>query len=211
MSSKPPTQNKGTNQLHSLAQFSLFVSSYLPLFILLISRQLFVNFDFLHWGGFEWEPIKVFISKFLLAAILTVISLFGYYGYRKTIGNIEEVASNGNPVQLKDVRNKSCESIGYIATYLIPFLFQSFDSLYECAAVLFLLVIIYRIYINSSLLLINPLLSMKYGIYEVTYTEGSKEKNGLIISRDKSLQDDTPLRLYEIGHKLFFATNYKVI
>ncbi|STD59306.1 hypothetical protein [Empedobacter falsenii] len=198
------------NELHGTAQFSLFVSSYLPLFILLIVRQVSMNVEYLNWGGFNLEAIIIFFSKFLLSSTLIVISIIGYFGYRKTLGNIEEVAeNNGFPVKVIDVKNKNSESIGYIATYIIPFLFQSFDSFYECASVLFLLIIIYRIYINSSLLLINPLLSFSYGIYEVEYTQNSKNKNGLIISKNKWIQDEEKMKFYEIGHKLFFATNYK--
>lgn len=198
-------KNNEINNLHGIAQFSLFVSSYLPLFLLIIVRQISVNSDYLHWAGFSWENTKLFLSKFGLSAILILISAVGAFGYWKTLGNIEEVAKNGNPVTVTDVKNKNSESIGYIATYIIPFLFQSFDGWYECASVLFLLIIIYRIYINSSLLLINPLLSFKFGIYEIEYIQGEKTKNGLIISRDKSLQDDCKLKLYEIGHKLYFA------
>ena len=72
---------------------------------------------------------------------------------------------------------------------------------------LFLMAIIYRIYINSSLLLINPLLSFKFAIYEIEYVENEKNKNGLIISRNKYLQDDADIKIYEIGHKLYFATD----
>ncbi|SFT09556.1 hypothetical protein [Sphingobacterium wenxiniae] len=193
--------------LHGIAQFSLFVSSYLPLFLLLIARQISVNNDYLYWGGISWESVKLFGAKFGLSAILLFFSAVGAFGYWKTLANIEEVAKNGNPVTVTDVKNKNSESIGYIATYLIPFLFQNFDNWYECVSVIFLLLIIYRIYINSSLLLINPLLSFRFGIYEIEYTtQNGKNRNGLIISRDKSLQDDCKVKLYEIGHKLYFAT-----
>lgn len=201
-------QDKGINKLHGIAQFSLFVSSYLPLFLLLIIRQVYVNRDYLNWAGISWESVKVFGEKFGLSAVLIFFSTIGAFGYWKTLGNIEEVAKNGNPVTVIDVKNKNSESIGYIATYLIPFLFQSFDGWYECVSVIFLLLIIYRIYINSSLLLINPLLSFRFGIYEIEYkAQNGKSRNGLIISRDKFLQDDCKVKLYEIGHKLYFATN----
>ena len=195
------------NELHGIAQFSLFVSSYLPLFILIIGRQISQNFIFLHWAGFNAFGIKTFLMKFSLSIVLIIISLFGWFGYIKTLGNIEDVAKNGFPVIVKNVKNKNSEAIGYIATYLIPFLFQSFDGWYECFSVLFLLFIIYRIYINSSLLLINPLLSIKFAIYEIEYMQNSKLKTGLIISKEKSLQDDSEIKLYEIGHKLFFSIN----
>ncbi len=201
------SKKSNINNLHGIAQFALFVTSYFPLFLLIIIRQVSENSDYLNYGGFEWGSIKVFLLKFGLSAILSMVSLIGLFGYWKTLGNIEEVAENGRPVKIKDVKNKNSEAIGYIATYIIPFLFQSFSSWYECISVLFLLGIIYRIYINSSLLLINPILSFRFSIYEIEYKDGDKEKNGLIISRNKYLQDEADIKIYEIGHKLYFAIN----
>lgn len=200
-------QTNKINKLHGLAQFVLFLSSYSPLFILIIARQVSENLDFFHWAGFTLEGVKHLVQKFGLSLVLGVMLLIGLFGYLQTLGNIEEVAKNGLPVQVKDVKNKNSESIGYIATYIIPFLFQSFNGWFECISVLFLMAIIYRIYINSSLLLINPILSFRFAIYEIEYMENSKIRNGLIISRDKFLQDDANIKIYEIGHKLFFATN----
>lgn len=200
----PKTQ---INNLHGIAQFALFVSSYLPLFILIIVRQVSENFTYLNWGGFSLDSTSIFLTKFGLSTILVVISILGLVGFTKTLSNIEEVAENGFPVTVKEVTNKNSEAIGYIATYIIPFLFQSFSGWYECFSVLFLLVVIYRIYINSTLLLINPLLSFKYAIYEIEFSDRSKNKKGLIISKDKYLMEDSELKLYEIGHKLYFAIN----
>jgi hypothetical protein len=55
------------------------------------------------------------------------------------------------------------------------------------------------------LLLINPLLSFSYAIYEIEYLENEKNRNGMIISKNKYLQDDEPIKIYEIGHKLYFS------
>lgn len=195
------------NNLHGLAQFVLFVSSYLPLFILIIVRQVSENIVYLNYASFSFLSLKLFFLKFGLSFILILVSIIGLFGYWQTLGNIEEVAKNGNPITVKDVKNKNSEAIGYIATYIIPFLFQSFNGWYECLSVLFLMAIIYRIYINSSLLLINPLLSFRFAIYEIEYIENEKNKNGLIISRNKCLQDDVDIKIYEIGHKLYFATD----
>lgn len=195
------------NNLHSIAQFSLFISSYLPLFVLIIARQISENYLFLNWAGFDASGFKTLFLKFGLSIVLIILSFIGWCGYQLTLGNIEEVAKNGVPITVRNVKNKNSEAIGYIATYIIPFLFQSFDGWYECISVLFLLFIIYRIYINSSLLLINPILSFNFAIYEIEYDQNGKSKSGLIISREKFLQDDTAIKLYEIGHKLYFAIN----
>jgi hypothetical protein len=201
------TDRSQSNNLHGLAQFALFVTSYLPLFFLIAVRQVSENYDYLNWAGFSLLSIKTFFLKFGLTLVLTTCSIIGWVGYKITIRNVERVAQNGFPITVTDVKNKNSEAIGYIATYIIPFLFQSFNGWYECFSVLLLMYIIYRIYINSSLLLINPLLSIKFAIYEIEYQENSKTKNGLIISKDKYLQEDTEIKLYEIGHKLYFATD----
>ncbi len=201
------TSKTDVNNLHGMAQFALFVSSYFPLFLLIIVRQLSENWEFLHWAGISLDSIKLFAFKFGLSFTLLFVSVIGLFGYWQTLGNLEEVAKNGNPVIVKDVKNKNSEAIGYIATYIIPFLFQGFSGWYECLSILFLLAIIYRIYINSSLLLINPLLSFRFSIYEIEYEENNKNKNGLVISRNMYLQDDSNIKIYEIGHKLYFATD----
>ncbi|MDR1347717.1 MAG: hypothetical protein LBJ63_04700, partial [Prevotellaceae bacterium] len=54
------------------------------------------------------------------------ISIVGFWGYRVTFTNLERVATNGDIVTVQNVNNKNSESVGYIATYIIPFLFQGF-------------------------------------------------------------------------------------
>ena len=95
------SKNGNINNLHGIAQFALFVTSYFPLFALIIIRQVSENSDFLHFSGFDWVSIKLFFSKFGLSAILSVVSIIGLFGYWKTLGNIEEVAENGRPVKSK--------------------------------------------------------------------------------------------------------------
>lgn len=122
--------------------------------------------------------------------------------------NFQKNINNGEIVILTDVRNRNSESIGYIATYIIPFIFQCFNTRYEIFAFTFLMIIIYRIYVNSNLLLINPILSFKYSIFEIEYIEQrGKKRNGLIIIEDKYILEDTMINIYPIGYKLFFAKN----
>jgi hypothetical protein len=90
---------------------------------LIVARQVSENLDSFHWAGFSAEGVKTLILKFGLSLVLSIVSLIGLFGYLQTLGNIEEVAKNGYPVKVKDVKNKNSESIGYIATYIIPFLF----------------------------------------------------------------------------------------
>ena len=45
------TSNK-VNNLKGIAQFVLFSTSYIPLFLLIVLKQIFENCDFLVWGWF---------------------------------------------------------------------------------------------------------------------------------------------------------------
>ncbi|MCU7549323.1 hypothetical protein OCK74_09365 [Chitinophagaceae bacterium LB-8] len=192
--------------LKRLSLFTLFITSYIPLFALVIFRQFYNNWEFLHWGGLSIDSLHVFVKKFGVSTVLLMLSVIGLLGYFITFSNIRANAANGALVLLKDVKNKNSEAIGYIATYIIPFLFQNFETPYEIFAFSFLLFIIYRIYINSNMLLINPLLTMRYAIYEIEYESRKKKCNGLVVTKEKFLPDDTEVKLYEIGHKLYFLT-----
>nr|WP_315190048.1 hypothetical protein [uncultured Flavobacterium sp.] len=196
-----------TNNIHRIVQFVLFVSSYLPLFILIIFSHVYQNSEYFYWSGISLIGIKVFVLKFGPSVLFSVLMIGGVFDYGQTLSKIEEVAKNGTPITVNEVKNKNNELVGYIVTYIILFLFQYFNGWIECFSVLFLMVIIYSIYINSSLLLINPLLRFKYAIFEFEFTENKKTKTGLIISSDKYLQYDLNIKIYEIGPRLYFAMN----
>lgn len=95
------------------------------------------NYNYLHWGGISINSIKIFLSFFGLSSVLTLVSILGIIGLYNTLKNIEDISENGFNAQIIDIKNKNSESIGYIATYIIPFLFQSLNGWYEGISILF--------------------------------------------------------------------------
>lgn len=202
------SQSSQINNLYGIAEFVLFITSYIPLFILIVLKQVSENINFAAWGGFNKEAIGIFFHKFGFSFSLIVISVFSLVGCTLLFYNFNKDIDNGENVILKEVQNRNSESIGYIATYILPFIFQSFSTWYEILAFIFLMAIIYRIYVNSNLLLINPILSFRYSIFEIDYEEQSgKKRHGLIIIRDKCVTEDMIIKIYPIRYKLFFAKN----
>jgi hypothetical protein len=197
----------GTNRLHGIAQFSLFATSYLPLFILLIGKQINNNYECLNYGGIDNVSLMLFITKFGLSFILSIIAILGYLGFALTIKNLEKDSDNGFKIRIADVKNKNSESISYIATYIIPFAFLDLSGLFDLFSILFLILIIYRIYINSNLILINPVLNIRYALYEVEYIEDENKRTCFIISKEKYLQESEEIKIYEIGHKMYYSKN----
>ena len=121
------------------------------------------------------------------------------------IKNLRSISKNGNNVTVKSISNKNAESIGYIATYIIPFLFQSFDELGDIIPLLILLIIIYRIYVTSSLLLVNPVLNCRYSLFEIEYEEKGDIKQGLMISPFRDIYESDNIKIFNIGYKLFYV------
>lgn len=193
------------NSLHKWANFSLFVTSYTPLFILISLKQLHNNYQYLHWGGLNNSSFFLYMEKFALTTIFLLVVIFGLLGTKRTLNNINKRAKNGFPVTVVDLKNKNSESVNYIATYIIPFAFQAFSSWFELVSTIAIISVIYRIYVNSSLILVNPLLSFKYGLFEIQFKEGNNLRNGMIISPNKFLTEDEIVQLYPIGHKMYYA------
>lgn len=192
------------------ARLTLFLVSYMPLFIIMIFGQFYKYSDYLNWGGLSWESLFVFTKYFGAAALLIVLSIYGAVGLKILLTNIERRAkTNGDLVIIEDIENKNSESISYLFTYIIPFVFQDLSSMINVFSVAVLLVVTFLIYSNSSMLLINPTISMRYSLYMIEYTDSDseKKKKGMVISRNKFLEEDDQVKIKKIGHKLFFAVD----
>jgi hypothetical protein len=197
------------NNFKKVAQLVLFATSYIPLFILIIVKQISENISFLSWGGLNIDAVLLCFQKFGLSIFASLISVFGMLGSIFTFSKLEKDSKNGDIVTIINVDNKNSESAGYIATYITPFLYQGFDGWYELAVFIFLMIIIYIIYVNSNMILINPILNIVYPIFQIEYKEqNGKERNALIITRNKYLIEDTKIKIYPIGFKLFYAAKH---
>lgn len=179
--------------LYGRAKLVLFVTSYTPLFVLLIINQFAKGHD----GDFAW----------IITIGLSLVILLGLLGACLLFRNFNRNSKNGNNVKLLNVQNRNSESIGYVATYIIPFMFQDLKNGYEVFSFLFLFFIIYRVYVNSTLLLVNPVLSLKYSIFEIEYELGGKTFSGMIISKSASLEEGSTIKINSIGFKLFFTAD----
>jgi len=193
------------NTLQPAALLVLFITSYIPLFVLVIFRQVTNNWDYLNWDGLSKHAVYLCCEKFGLSILLCVISIGGLIGLWLTMGKLNVNFPNGDNVTIKSIQNRNGDSIGYIATYIIPFLFQDFSKLYDSVAFIFLMCIIYRIYIHSSMIAINPLLCCKYSIYDISYDAFGTTRTCLLITTDKQLQENANVKIYELGYKLFFS------
>lgn len=201
------TQNN--NGLKRFALFSMFITSYIPLFAIIFLKQLNEGSDVLHWGGFNYEAIWCFVRHFGVSAVLLILSVFGALGTLALFSNLKSNLSNGSIVKVKKINNRNSEAIGYIATYIVPFFASNYSSWFECVVFAVIIILIYIIYTNSSMILINPLLSIWYSLLEIEYTvvgDSTEETHdALIITSTKDYKENINYQIYQIGFKLYYG------
>ncbi|EKO3566844.1 hypothetical protein P0E95_003224 [Vibrio metschnikovii] len=196
------------NRLHLGARFSLFIVSYLPLFFIMCFTQVYTYREHLYWGGFNGKALYNFIKYFGAVSVIIIVSVFGLIGLIVLLKNVKRrCATSGREVKILDIENKNSESITYLFTYLIPFVFQDLSSFTNVVSITILLSVTFLIYVNSGMILINPTISIKYTLYQVTYLdiESDKTRKGMLLTNCKYLEDGDLVEIEDVGHKLFYA------
>lgn len=197
------------NGLRREALFSLFITSYIPLFAIVIVKQLHEGWDYLHWGGWSKVAFNCFLTHFGMSVLLLVLSIVGIVGIIILLRNLESNLNNGTITKVTKISNRNSEAIGYIATYIVPFLASDFSSWFESVIFIVIMALIYAIYTNSNMVLINPLLSIKYSLLEVEYTvvgdNTGTSHDALIITENKEFKENVSYQLYQIGFKLYYG------
>ncbi|GEM_PF-3268343 len=160
-----------------LFKIFLFLSSYIPLFIILLLQ-------------YHENKFILFITIFII--ILPILTLYKY------IRNALDEETN-NTIVIDKVYRKGSDSMNYIAGYIIPFLSLNSDIInnnkintVNLLSIFILFFVLGNIYISNHLYYINPVLNLLYNIDEIEDNNGdiiflisSKEYNikpGNIIS-----------------------------
>lgn len=194
-----------TNSLAGLAPLVLFLSSYMPLFLLIAVRQICNNSEYLHWSGLSVNAIFTFVQYFGMASICIFLSVAGLGGTWLVFDNLEKRVKNGHTYKLIEVSGMNDEPLAYVATYLIPLVFGNFSNLTDCVTVVIIFCVVYRLYARSKLILVNPILGLKYSIYSIKYKDGETIRQAILISRDSAIIEDDLVKLYHVGYQLFFG------
>lgn len=202
------------SELRKPVKFCLFVASYAPLFLLITLRRVYEGRAYLNWGGWNKPALLIALREFwLVYFLLTLVIISGALLVSFLHSFPKRVRQNGTRVRVEDIHNKNSEAIGYISTYLVPLFFEDYTDFYSIFVLFVLLLVIWQLYVNSTLLGVNPTLNFfGYSLYEVVFDDRNSQnivprsRSGLIIVRSVDIQEDDYLLLKRIAHKLYFAT-----
>src|ERR1035437_6875706 len=121
-----------------LTKVVLFLSSYAPLLVILAVRDSFRS--------------AIVGATLVLAAVISVAMLFWHLRHASQLGT--------DIIEIDNVVSKDSEAMSYIVTYLLPFLDLHFNDWATAASLLILFVTIGLLYVNSSMIHINPMLNL---------------------------------------------------
>ncbi len=163
-----------------LIRSMLFLSSYFPL--TLIFFFLFV----------EQQPIWAIVVLIIgLSGLISMVLYFFQFAPR--LGSIQE--------RITGLQRRDGDVMGYIASYLLPFVAIPFSGWQQGVALLIFVIVLGIVYVNSNMIHINPMLNLfGYHVYEITF-EHSEAPHSLI-TRRRIAKNET-IHLVDIGDGIF--------
>lgn len=194
-----------SNSLSGLAVLSLFLTSYIPLFVLIIMRQSYDTYDLLMQGKICLDNFNKIIIYFGMSILCFLLAAVGIIGSLIVFKNLHNRAQNGHTYRVKEISGMNDESLAYMSTYIVPLLFEDYSKLVNIIIFVVLFCVMYRLYVNSKLILVNPILSIWYSIYCVSYLDGDIQRKGIFISSDVDILEDDKVKMYNVGHQLFIG------
>lgn len=133
------------------AKLLLFASSYAPLMLIFVIRD---SFQSIGWN-----------AALLLVTLSSIVGLFIYMRVARRLA--------AHDVATKRVNPRSGDALAYIVTYLIPFLSVDLIGLRNALSLVLLILLIGFLYINSTMLYVNPVLNLfGYRTFEVESEDG---------------------------------------
>ena len=174
----------------------LFCSAYTPLFFILILKlmsQIFygkVNITTLAANSTNQNYFLFFptfgtiIIFFILLIVIIIPNLILLIILGKT-----KKTSNPLSIKIEQIKEMNYIYIGYLMSYVIPFISFNFFDVFDVLALIFLLFVVCFIYIKSNLLYVNFMFNI-FG-YNLLKVRDSRNEEYRIISRRKVvLKDD---------------------
>ena len=150
----------GNEMINNYAKFVFFYLAYLPLFLILL-------------------VLNMNLSLNLLYISLGIIVL-GFILFLPLLKSIKSLTPSPEEININS--NNNSEVLGFIFTYMFPFLMM-ITNLNSIIAFSILIVMVFLIYIDTPIFSINPLLKIIFGynIYEVK----SNGKKLFLLSKEK--------------------------
>ena len=178
-----------------IKKIGLFLSSFVPLFLLLITKEI-VEIINKNWS-------LNFLNSFLLIMLLTMLFIGIYFLY-KIINEVKEY----KPEKIKIINKTNSTDQHFLGYFSLFVLFAiSYDIEMYSMAIIFIMVLtmIAIVYIKNDMYFINPLLNIiGYSYYKIEYINQNGETKSAQAFYKGILEINTEYELCTKYYSLFF-------
>lgn len=162
-----------------LAHGLLFLSSYAPLLLILACQE---------WG-----------SNRTLGVALALVAVGGVVGLAIILRQARATAPSLE--RLRSVSPLDGEVVGYLVTYLLPFLGVDLSSGMSALPFIVFIAIVGVLYVNSGMLYINPVLNIAgYHVYRIETESGQP---AALVSKREFIQTGVELKITRISNYVY--------
>ncbi|AKJ28185.1 hypothetical protein [Caldimonas brevitalea] len=170
----------------------IFASSYFPLALVVIIKDL----D----PGTFWPQHPKMALAIIVSALLCMLALY------VTVRSIPP----GLPVLVTRVSNKSGELVAYTLPYMISFYRFDLGDWRTLLCLLLFLGMMFALSYRTRNILVNPVLGLVgYGLYDVQFKEGARDRQGLLLSRQEFRVGDR-CHVTRLSNFLYFVKKVEV-
>jgi hypothetical protein len=172
-----------------LSRSFLFLSSYVPLFAigLLLSTK-------------DTGTATIVYAILLGGGLLAVVAVIALFEQRQAVD-----------IEIRGLAPHGEGTAGYIASYLLPFVFSDFASWQDVVAVVAFIVLIGVVYVNSSMIHLNPTLALAgYTVYGIEFATLGAEPDAstrpaLLIHRGRMPRRGDTIAARRLGDGMYLA------
>jgi hypothetical protein len=167
--------------------FIIFLSAYAPLSLLFAVR----DFD----SAARWFHHPRFVFGVLGVAGVSLVFLL--FAMSRLKGQFS--------IRVNRVALRSNDLIDYTIPYLISFFGVDFGKWQDITALGMFLLLLFALSYKTQSIFINPALALfGYGLYEVDFTEGTKQKHGVFLAKG-DLIPNSDYKMERISRFLYIA------
>lgn len=180
----------------------LYLSSYVPLYLILIVKNTILKFENISWNIKNIHYLNSLDDFVLIILILLTVVLLRYIKF--SLRDMEKYHSN--KYKVIRINNASSDSIlNYISIYILTFIDFDLNSFSNIATLVFIIILLGIISIKYDDLYINPtLLLWNYKIYNVIIEKEGIEIEKIILLKG-DLYKNMKIDVYESNKQYTFA------
>jgi hypothetical protein len=176
-------------KLKFIAALLIFVSSYFPLAVIFIIKDL---------DDQSFRPTHP-ITAAVIAVVFAAACLIVLRAARAIQG--------GLPLRIAKVANKSSDMFTYTIPYMISFYNFNLGDWKTLLSLFVFMALMFALSYRTQNVFINPVLALAgYGLYDCQFKDGAREAQGLFISRTEPEVGDTCV-VERLSVYLYFVSN----